>query len=94
MIPDGTYTAVVDEIEDEMVRLELESQAADTDLYELVVERTQLPEPGREVDAIHTVEIVDEELIDAEYDPQETKRRRTDANERFEQLSRRPPNDE
>lgn len=94
MIPDGTYTAVVDEIEDEMVRLELESLEADTDLYELVVERTKLPELGREPDAILTVEILDGELIDAEYDPQKTNRRRTEANDRFEQLSRRPPNDE
>jgi hypothetical protein len=92
MIPDDTYTAVVDEIDASLARLEL--QAADDELYELVVESTELPDNGRDPGAVLTVEVVDETLADAEYEPEETARRRQRAQDRFERLSERPPSDE
>lgn len=92
MIPDGTYTAVVDESDDSLVRLEL--QAADDELYELVVESTALPDAGREIGAVLTVEVVAETLTEATYEAEETTRRRNRAQDRFDRLSKRPSDDE
>jgi hypothetical protein len=92
MIPDGTYSAVVDEIDASLARLEL--QAADDELYELVVAVAELPDAGRETGAVLTVEVVDENLVEAEYEPGETTRRRERAQDRFDRLSKRPSDDE
>jgi hypothetical protein len=89
MIPDGNYTAVVDEIEGPSVRLEL--QATDDELYELVIESAELPDAGKEAGAVLSVEIVDEMLVEAEYEPEETNRRQQQAQDRFDRLSERPP---
>ena len=89
MIPDGTYTAVIDEFEESLARLELEAEASG-DLYELVVKRDELPEAGRESGAVLAVEVRDGELVEAEYDPDETQQRRERARDRFDRLSRRP----
>lgn len=96
MIPDGTYTAVVDEFEESAARLELQPQPPDDDgtLYELVVDRSQLPADGRAVGAVLEVAVVDEEPVSMAYDPDETQRRRETARERFDRLSRRPSEDE
>jgi hypothetical protein len=92
MVSDGTYTAVVDEFEGSLARLELEADSGD--LYEFVVETEALPEDGRETGAVLAVEIVDEELLEAEYDSEETNRRRERARDRFDRLSKRPDDDE
>jgi hypothetical protein len=89
MIPDGTYTAVIDEFEGSLARLELEAEASG-DLYELVVEREALPEESCESGAVLAVEVRDGELVEAEYEPEETQRRRERARDRFDRLSRRP----
>lgn len=89
MIPDGSYTAVVDEIEGPSVRLEL--QAADDELYELIVEGAELPDTGKETGSVFSVEVVDEMLVEAEYEPEETNRRQKQAQDRFDRLSERPP---
>jgi hypothetical protein len=91
MIPDGTYTAVVDEIEDSLARLELED--ADEELYELVLDVAELPAAGREPGSILTIKYVDGEVTDAEYDPEATERRSEAAQDRFDRLSRRPNKD-
>jgi hypothetical protein len=91
MIPNGTYTAVVDEIEDSLARLELED--ADGELYELVLDITELPAAGRKTGAVLTIEYADDEIIEAAYDPEATKRRSNAAQERFDKLSRRPSED-
>jgi len=92
MVPDGTYTAVVDEFEGSLARLELEAESGD--LYELVVESDTLPEDGRETGAVLAVEVVDDELLEAEYNREETQRRRERARDRFDRLSKRPDEDE
>ena len=92
MVPDGTYTAVVDEFEGSLARLELEADSGD--LYELVVERDTLPEDGRETGAVLAVKVVDDELLEAEYNREETQRRRERARDRFDRLSKRPDEDE
>ena len=88
MVSDGTYTAVVDEFEGSLARLELEADSGE--LYELVVESDTLPEDGRETGAVLAVEVVDDDLLEAEHDPEETKRRRESARDRFDRLSNRP----
>ena len=91
MVPDGTYTAVVDEFEGLLARLELEADSGE--LYELVVESEVLPDDGRETGAVLVVEVVDDELLEAEYDHEETQRRRENARDRFDRLSKRPDED-
>jgi hypothetical protein len=93
MIPNGTYTAVLDELEGSLARLELEADDSG-DLYELVVESEMLPEGGGDPGAVMTVEIVDEEVIEAEYRSDETQKRRERARDRFDRLSRRAEKDE
>jgi hypothetical protein len=92
MVSDGTYTAVVDEFEGSLARLELEADSGE--LYELVVERDTLPEDGRETGAVLAVEVVDDELRETEYNREETQRRRERARDRFDRLSKRPDEDE
>jgi hypothetical protein len=41
-----------------------------------------------------TVEVVDEEVIEAEYRPEETRQRRERARDRFDRLSRRAEKEE
>jgi len=38
--------------------------------------------------------VVDEELVEATYDPAETEQRKENARARFDQLSKRPPRDD
>jgi hypothetical protein len=92
MIPDGTYTAVLDELEGSTARLELEADDSG-ELHELAVEREMLPADGRESGAVLTVSIKDGELLDVEYRSEETKRRRERARDRFDRLSRRADED-
>lgn len=92
MIPDGPYTAVVDEIEAGSARLELESP--DDDLYDLYVDTEQLPADGRHESAVLNVDVVDEALATAEHDGAETERRQESMHDRFDRLAEQPPNDD
>ena len=89
MIPDGSYTAVVDEVEDNLARLELE--AADGELYGSVVDLSRLPSEGRHESAVLSVRLVDGEVVDADYNEAEEQQRREAAQTRFDRLSQRPP---
>jgi predicted AlkP superfamily phosphohydrolase/phosphomutase len=88
MIPDGEYTAVVDEVEESLARLEL---GGDGEWYDLVVGTEELPDEARQADAVLTVTVTDDTLVDAVYRPDETAQRREKAQDRFDRLSRRPP---
>lgn len=92
MIPDGKYTAVVDRIEDTLATLELSND--DGERYNLVVGEEELPSDARHTDAILRVTLADEELVEATYLPSETEIRKQDAQDRFNRLSRRAPQDE
>lgn len=91
MIPDGTYTAVLDRIEDALATLEIEDGDA---LHSLVVDETRLPATARHQDAVLTVVIEDGDLLEASYDPEETTERGERAQDRFDRLSERPPQDD
>lgn len=91
MIPDGTYTAVLDRFEDSDPVLELSGESG---RYELAVDHRDLPPPARHTDAVLEVEVVDERLVKVDYKPAESEQRLDDAQNRFDRLSKRPPDDE
>lgn len=91
MIPDGEYMAVVDRIEDALATLELSDD--DSERYSLVVDVDELPTDARHADAILQVTLVDEEFVDMTYQPADTATRRHTAQNRFDRLSSRAPQD-
>lgn len=91
MIPNGTYTAVVDRIEDGLATLQIE--AADGTLYDLTIDDDQLPPAARHADAILTVEIADGQPAEMTYDETATDERKEQAQDRFDRLSDRLPRD-
>lgn len=91
MLPDGTYTAVIDRIEDELATLEV---AAGDELNSLTVDESDLPAEARSADTVLTVTVEDGTLVTVEYDDTATTERASDAQRRFDRLSKRPPRDE
>ena len=86
-LTDGTYTVVVDAIEDSRARLFIEQDGED--VGDAVVPASQLPEDGRHADAILRVTIAGGELVELRYLPDETTARASAAQRRFEVLSDR-----
>ncbi len=91
-IPDGTYPAVVDRIEDGLAAVLVEG--VDEPLQELLVDPADLPEAARHADAVLRIEIRASEMTDVTYRPAETERRADRAQSRFDRLSQRPSEDE
>ncbi|WP_226008227.1 DUF3006 domain-containing protein [Natrinema salinisoli] len=86
---DGTYTAVVDRFEDNLAVVLLENDGETVD--ETVFDRERLPEDGRHAGAVLTVELEDEDVVDIIYEERETVDRSEQAQQRFDELSQRPP---
>ena len=91
---DGEYTATVDRVEtdadgERLAVVLLEGEAGIED--QLVVPVGELPEGARDGGGVLDVRVADGELVEAEYRPEETKRRLERARERFDRLSERPP---
>jgi hypothetical protein len=91
-LADGSYTAVVDSIEDRFATVFFEEDGEE--VGDVVIEASALPTAGRHADAILSVTIVDGTLLEWEYDPERTEQRQRAAQDRFDRLSRRPPSDE
>ena len=95
-LPDGSYTAVVDSIEDGFATVFVERDGED--VGDAVLDVTQLPEDGRHADAVLDITVADDALVDAlvdaTYDAATTERRADSAQSRFDRLSERPPADE
>ena len=91
-LADGTYTAVVDAIEDGLATVFFERDGEDVD--DAVVDADRLPEEGRHADAIFDVRIEDGSIATATYDPDRTEARSEAAQDRFDRLSSRPPSDD
>lgn len=85
------YTAVVDRIEGDLAVLLLE-RGSET-VGDLVVSRADLPADARAPDAVLSVTIEDDELVEARYDDAETERRAERAQSRFDRLADRAPDD-
>jgi hypothetical protein len=62
--------------------------------YELVVEQEELPDNGAHSNAVCRVTVIDEGLAEVEYLPEETENQTEDAQNRFDRLSRRLPEEE
>ena len=86
-LADGTYTVVVDAIEDGQARLFIEQ--AGEEVGDAVVSADRLPEDGRHADAILVVTISDGALVELRYRPDETTERASAAQRRFDALSGR-----
>lgn len=91
-LPDGTYTAVVDSIEDGLATVFFEEDEEEIG-YD-VCETSELPEEGTHSDAILMVTIVNGSALRWTHDPERALERKDAAQERFDQLSERPPSDE
>lgn len=91
MTLDGEYDAVVDRIEGDQAVLEVD---ADGELRELVVDVEELPPVARTADATLDVTVQGGKLVDATYQRRATRRRKRNAQDRFDRLSRRPPRDD
>jgi len=91
-LADGAYTAVVDAIEDGLATVFFESDG--DEVGNAVVGIDRLPDDGRHADAILDVEVEDGSIATATYDPDRTSSRSEAAQDRFDRLSSRPPNDD
>lgn len=92
MLSDGTYTGVVDSIEDDLATVFLEE--GDEEVDDRLLDAAQLPEETRHEDAIIRVTIEDDEVVEMTYDAELTKERREASQSRFNRLSSRPPKDD
>ena len=92
VVADGTYTAVLDRIEDDLAVLEVSDDEGDT--HELVVDVAALPADGRQPDAVFEVRVTDGELREATYDESRSESRREAAQDRFDRLTSQPDADE
>ncbi|WP_266081084.1 DUF3006 domain-containing protein [Haladaptatus caseinilyticus] len=90
--PTRTLTAVLDRFEDEQAVLLLESDGVTVD--EHVIHHDDLPESGRHQDAIFTVTLDEETIVEIVYEPTETEERAEAAQRQFDRLARRPPEDD
>lgn len=91
-LPDGEYTAVVDAIEDGLATVFFEQDSEE--VGSAILDAETLPVEAQHPDAVLSVTIADTELVDVAYDPDRTEERATSAQERFDQLSTRPPTDD
>ena len=91
-LPDGEYAAVLDRFEAERAVLVLEADGED--VAEVAVHRTWLPPAGRTRDAVVAVTVEDGRPVAVEHDPEETASRGEAAQDRFDNLARRPPGED
>ena len=88
-LPDGSYTAVVDAIEDGLATVFFEQDGVEKD--NAVLNAETLPDSGQHADAILSVTIEDGTIQTASYEPEQTADRQATAQDRFDSLSERPP---
>jgi len=87
----GTYTAVIDSIEDGLATVFFEQDGEE--VGDVIMAASVLPEDGRHADAILSVS-VDSTAVEWIYDPQTTEARKEAAQDRFDRLSNRAPSDD
>ena len=91
-LPDGEYTAVVDNVEDGLATVFFERDGEE--VGNAVLEASQLPSDGRHADAILSVTLSGGQIESSSYDAEETTSRSEAAQDRFDRLSSRPPSEE
>jgi hypothetical protein len=90
-LADGCYTAVVDSVEDGFATVFFERNGEE--VGDAVLDTEALPEPARRNDAVLGITVADGELTETEYDADRTDERAEQAQNRFDRLSERPPDD-
>lgn len=90
-LPDGTYTAVLDRVEDDLAVLEVSDDAGET--HELVVAVADLPTAGRHPNAVFEIGVTAGELRTATYDESWSEARLETAQDRFDGLAERQEDD-
>lgn len=90
MLPDGTYTAVIDRVEDGIATLEVD---AEDGLSALEIEAVELPAEARTADAVLRITVENSALASVTYKAAETADRANAAQDRFDRLSKRPSRD-
>ena len=94
MVDSGSYTAVVDRIEEDADRRELAVlilEAGEESLEQVVVPLDELPEDGQTADSVLEVVVEDRDIVEMTVRPKEAETRAEEAQSRFDQLARRPP---
>ncbi|NLV05012.1 DUF3006 family protein [Haloarcula rubripromontorii] len=91
MLPDGTYTAIVDRIEDGIATLEVDTEDG---LSALDIETAELPAEAQTADVVLEITVTDSALADVTPEPEETADLASEAQRRFDRLSKRPPQDD
>ncbi|SNZ15254.1 Protein of unknown function [Natronoarchaeum philippinense] len=85
-------TGVIDRFEGDLAVVLLEADGDVVD--ETTVERDELPEDAAHANAVLSVTLAEDTVLDVTYDDEETTQREQDARERFDRLAERPPSDE
>lgn len=91
-LPDGEYIAVIDNVEDGLATVFFERHGEEQG--NTVLEATKLPSDAQHADAVLSVTVSGGEIEDFSYKPKETSNRAEAAQDRFDQLSKRPPSEE
>jgi Protein of unknown function (DUF3006). len=86
-LEDGSYTLVVDTIDDGLATGFVEQNGAE--VGSVTIDVDSLPAGSRRPNAILTVKIADGECTSLTYDPERTETRKQNAQDRFDQLSSR-----
>ncbi|WP_332899006.1 DUF3006 domain-containing protein [Haladaptatus sp. CMSO5] len=89
MVTDGTYTAVIDRIEDGHAVLLIEEAGKDVD--ELVLHESKLPFEMREANLVVHIVLEGGTVTSVKADREATDERMEDAQSRFDRLAQRPP---
>lgn len=90
-LKDGSYTAVVDSIEDGLATVFFEQDSAE--VGNAVLDAADLPKEGRHADALFSVTVEGESVVEWTYQESVTEERKEASQDRFERLSKRPPSD-
>ncbi|WP_135805420.1 DUF3006 domain-containing protein [Halorussus marinus] len=90
MLPDGRYAAVLDRFEGERAVLLVEDGG--TVLDEFAVRTRRLPADSRQ-NAVFRVTVRNGHLVSARPDPEASERRLAEAQDRFDRLAERPPDE-
>ncbi|NHN48647.1 DUF3006 domain-containing protein [Halostella sp. JP-L12] len=86
------YTGVVDRFEEDQAVVLLERDGSV--VGDVVLDRDRLPSDARRVDAVLTVRVEDDRVVELTHRPDETEDRKESAQDRFDRLSSRPPDEE
>ena len=65
-----------------------------TEVGHQVLDVDRLPEAARHANAVLSATVVDDEVTEWAYEPKETETRQSRAQDRFDRLSKRPPDDD